>query len=343
MKKHANISIFVPHEGCPNQCSFCNQRYISGQQTPPTPEDAAKICEEALKQGKNFSGSEIAFFGGSFTAIDHTYMEALLQAVQPYVGEGKFSGIRISTRPDAINAEVLKLLLSYHVTAIELGVQSMDDSILERNRRGHTAAHVERAVALIRTYPFELGLQFMPGLLGDSTETIRKTAASIADLKPDTVRIYPTLVLENTELACLWKKGEYQPLSLEQAVELSVDCIRLFEDRNIRVIRVGLHASETMEAQLLAGPYHPAFRELCESRLYYENALSVLEGKDKSKPYHLFTAPEALSKTIGQGSENLRKLRAQGYNIKIKPQAGLTDRQLKLTEFLKEGRGKQCN
>ncbi len=343
MKKHANISIFIPHAGCPNQCSFCNQRHISGQQTPPTAEDAAKICQEALSQGKDFSSGEIAFFGGSFTAIDRTYMKALLQAVQPYVGAGKFSGIRISTRPDAIDREVLELLLEHRVTSIELGVQSMDDEILRLNRRGHTAAHVEEAVALIRNYPFELGLQFMPGLLGDTPESIRRTAVAIADLQPDTVRIYPTLVLENTELARLWKAGEYEPLSLDQAVKLSAECIRLFEERGIRIIRAGLHASETMEAQLLAGPYHPAFRELCESRLYYENALSVLKGKDKSKQYHLYTAPEALSKTIGQQGENLRKLREQGYNIKIKPLAGLANRQLTVTEFLKEGRGTKCN
>lgn len=343
MKKHANISIFVPHAGCPNQCSFCNQRHISGQQTPPTPQDAADLCQQALKQGKDFSTTEIAFFGGSFTAIDRQEMLALLRVVQPYIGEGKCKGIRISTRPDAIDEEVLEILRQYHVTAIELGVQSMNDEILAMNRRGHTAADVEKAVALIRKDPFELGLQFMPGLYGDTIQTMTETAEKIAALQPDTVRIYPTLVLEHTELADLWKVGAYSPLTIEKAAALCADFISLFEKKNIRVIRVGLHASETMESQLLAGPYHPAFRELCESEIYYKNACSVLEGKDKSKAYHLFTAPEALSKTIGQGGENLRRLREAGYNIKIKPMSGLSDRQLTVTEFTKEGRGNQCN
>ncbi len=344
--KQANISIFVPHVGCPNQCSFCNQRHISGQEAPPTPAAAAAVCAEALAQGKDHSNSEIAFFGGSFTAIERSYMTALLKVVQPFLGAGKFRGIRISTRPDAISRDILELLLAYHVTSIELGVQSMNDEVLRLNRRGHTGEQVREAVALIRQYPFELGLQFMPGLDGDTPSTMEQTAAEIAALRPDTVRIYPTLVLEGTELADRYRRGDYRPLSLEEAVDISARWLLTFEEQGIRVIRMGLHASVTMEQQLIAGPYHPAFRELCESRILYDKAFALLEQADKNKAYHLRCAPAALSKVHGQGGENLRKLRQQGYNIKVKPLERLSDRALLLEEFTKttrKGCGQQCN
>ncbi len=344
--KQSNISIFVPHVGCPNQCSFCNQRHISGQEQPPSPEDAAAICENALKQCKDHSSSEIAFFGGSFTAIEPSYMLALLEAVQPYLGPGKFRGIRISTRPDAITRPILELLFSKGVTSIELGVQSMDDCILSQNRRGHTAAHVREAVALIRQYPFELGLQFMPGLYGDSPATMGQTAAEILSLRPDTVRIYPTLVLEGTELADLYRQGRYSPLTLEEAVAFTAPWLERFEAAGIRVIRAGLHASAAMEQQLIAGPYHPAFRELCESRLFYNKALLLLQNSENNKKYHLLCAPTALSKMNGQGGENLKKLTEQGYNIRVKPEPSLQGRELLLREYTKinrKGCGQTCN
>lgn len=338
--KHANVSIFIPHVGCPNQCSFCNQRSISGQHKAPSGEEAAEICRKALEHIP--AETEIAFFGGSFTAIPQEYMLELLNAVQPYIGEGKFRGVRISTRPDAISKEILDLLLYYQVTSIELGVQSMNDDVLLKNRRGHIAHDVENAVALIRTYPFELGLQFMPGLFGDTEESILLTAKKIASLQPDTVRIYPTLVLEGTELAEHYRRGEYIPLTLEQAVSLSAQCMELFEQRNIRVIRVGLHAEENLEAQFLAGPYHPAFRELCESQLFYRQAQVALSGKDKAKAYHLFTAADSVSKMIGQNGSNRQKLQEQGWNIKIKPDSNLSGREIIIKEFMREGQ-KKCN
>ncbi len=333
--KHANISIFIPHEGCPHQCSFCNQRSITGKQKAPSGAEAAVLCKEALQHSPQ--GAEIAFFGGSFTAIPKEYMVELLTAVQPYIAEEKFHGIRISTRPDAISEDILRLLESYHVTSIELGVQSLDNNILQMNRRGHTASDVENAVKLIRRHSFELGLQFMPGLYGDTEESILSTAKAIVELKPDTVRIYPTLVLEGTELAELYSTGAYTPLTLVRAIELSATCMELFEEHKIRVIRVGLHAAETMEAQLLAGPYHPAFRELCESFLFYKKALAELSGRDQNKAYHLFTAPKALSQMIGQNRNNLEKLKKQGWNIKIKADDTLSGRDIIIKEFIREG------
>lgn len=340
--KHQNIAIFVPHLGCPNQCSFCNQRHISGQQCPVTGEEAARICQEALHQGAG-EQAEIAFFGGSFTAIPRQQMLELLTAVQPYIGEGKFSGIRISTRPDGIDEEILQLLQQYRVKAIELGVQSMDDDILQKNHRGHTATHVKEAVALIRKYPFQLGLQFMPGLDGDTEESMRATALAVAELRPDTVRIYPTIVLEGTELAQRYQAGLYRPLELEQAVRLCADFLLLFEEQGIRVIRTGLHASETVENQRIAGPYHPAFRELCESRILYTKALELLKELDKTKAYHLFCAPQRLSALIGQGGCQRERLLEQGYNIKIKPLPELKGRELSVQEVQRKGSGSRCS
>ncbi len=326
--KHANVAIFVPHVGCPNQCSFCNQRTISGSQEAPTPAQVTEICAQALTQLKGQAEkAQIAFFGGSFTAIPRDYMESLLRAAQPFLGEGRFSGIRLSTRPDAIDEERLRLLLRYGVTSIELGVQSMDDAVLLKNRRGHTAQDVRDAVACIRQYPqIELGLQMMLGLAGDTVASMEHTARCIAQLHPDTVRIYPTLVLHGTELAQWYQEGRYQPLMLDDAAQLSARFIELFEREKIRVIRVGLHASTFMEGELLAGPYHPAFRELCESKIFFRLAQELLYGMPKDKRYHLLVAPNAVSKMVGQSRENLCRLKEEGYDVQVKPMQGLIGR-----------------
>ncbi|MBR7061045.1 MAG: radical SAM protein [Eubacterium sp.] len=192
--KKGNISIFVPHLGCPKQCSFCNQKTITGKQNQPTPEDVEKALETALKRrGYEY---EIAFFGGSFTAIDRQYMISLLEAAFPYIENGSVKGIRISTRPDCIDTETLDILKKYGVSSIELGAQSMDDEVLQANLRGHTAKDVENASKLIKEYGFELGLQMMTGLYKDTDEKAIETAKKIIALKPETVRIYPTVVLK---------------------------------------------------------------------------------------------------------------------------------------------------
>ena len=204
--KKGNISIFVPHLGCPCQCSFCNQKTITGQANQPTPQDVDKAVKTALKS-KGFD-YEIAFFGGSFTAIDREYMISLLKAANKYIKSNEVKGIRISTRPDCIDEEILDLLKEYGVTSIELGAQSMDDEVLLANRRGHTAKDVENASELIKSYGFELGLQMMTGLYKDSEEKAIKTAEKIIALSPQTVRIYPTVVLKGTYLADLYLSGE---------------------------------------------------------------------------------------------------------------------------------------
>ncbi|WP_040197502.1 elongator complex protein 3 [Candidatus Soleaferrea massiliensis] len=328
--KHANLSIFVPHAGCAYRCSFCNQRVISGAQTPPTPETVEALASQSLKAlGARASSAQIAFFGGSFTAIDRMDMISLLKAAGRFVGEDGFSGIRISTRPDAVTKEIMDILWEHHVTAIELGVQSMDDAVLSLNGRGHTAADAGKAVRLIREYPMELGLQMMVGLYGDTLDGSLRTARKIADLHPDTVRVYPTVVLKGTGLAALYESGAYRPPGLTETVDACAGMLELFEERGIRVIRMGLHASPDVEEQMIAGVYHPAFRELCESRLYLRRIQGELARRDiRTGRITIYGNPRELSKLTGQKRCNLDALKAQGVVCRVRPDEALEGRQI---------------
>ena len=315
--KHANIAIFVPHLGCPQRCSFCEQNTITGANhaPPPTPEDVLAAAETAAKSLGNRAGeAELAFFGGSFTAIDRGYMLSLLGAAKASVRRYGFRGVRCSTRPDAIDEEVLGLLRAYGVTAIELGAQSMDDGVLRANRRGHTAAQTEAAAELIRGSGFELGLQMMTGLYQDTDETALETARRLTALRPKTVRIYPTIVLPGTELARLYEAGAYRPQTLDEAVALCARLLGLFEGAGVRVIRMGLHPGPELEAKRLAGPYHPAFRQLVESRIYLERLLAELEPAGPGD-YTVEVASRDLSTALGQGKRNVRELARRGYRV----------------------------
>ena len=311
--KHANISIFVPHMGCTNDCSFCNQKHITGVNTQPTKEDIDSAVEVAIKS-KNYSSDnfEIAFFGGSFTAIDREYMIYLLKAAYKYVKCGAVSGIRISTRPDAIDTEVLEILSRYGVSAIELGAQSMNDKVLAMNNRGHTASDVIKASKLIKDFGFELGLQMMTGLYSDTDDSAIDTAEKIIELAPDTVRIYPTIVLRNTELERLYCLGVYTPQTLDSAVSLCVCLVSMFNKANIKVIRLGLHSIE--ETAYVAGPWHPAFSELCDSLRFYN---LITDSIDKNTLYDVEVNPSDISKAIGQKRSNLQKMADDGYLIRI--------------------------
>ena len=316
---HANVSIFVPHVGCPIQCSFCNQRSISGQQEAPTPQQVQQICRQALSLRKGqLADTQLAFFGGSFTAIERSYMRSLLLAAAPFVGKEGFAGIRISTRPDAIDEEILDILREYHVTAIELGVQSMNDRVLKENRRGHTAEDVVKAAACIRQAGIELGVQMMTGLYQSTPQDDRETAEKLAGLHPTTVRIYPTITIEGTDLAGLYRRGLYRPMGLEESVELCAGLLLFFEKQDIRVIRLGLHDQPSLERDYVAGPYHPAFRELCEGRIYLKQALRQIAVFPPGQALYLFVNPKAVSKMAGQHRCNLGQLQ-QRNPIKIKP------------------------
>ncbi|MCR5208301.1 MAG: radical SAM protein [Eubacterium sp.] len=307
--KKGNISIFVPFNGCPQQCSFCNQKTITGKAHQPTPDEVRSAVETALKR-KDYE-YEIAFFGGTFTAVDREYMLSLLEAAQPYIKSGAVKGIRISTRPDFIDGEVLELLKKYGVTAIELGAQSMDDSVLEANRRGHTAKDVENASRLIKEYGFELGLQMMTGLYLDTDEKSVETAKKLIELKPDTVRIYPTVVLKGTLLAELYDEKVYLPPGADDAAALCTRLIPLFENAGIKVIRLGLHSSEDIKKNMVAGAFHPAFGEIVQSRFMLNK---VLEYPPAS--YEIFVNPKSVSKLKGNQKRNVYFLMEEGYQIK---------------------------
>lgn len=319
--KHSNISVFVPHIGCPNKCAFCNQHTISGRTTPPTADDVRRICSQAVSQIKNPGNCEVAFFGGSFTAIERDYMISLLEAASGFVGENKFSGVRISTRPDAIDSEILTVLKKYNVTSVELGAQSMCDAVLKLNDRGHTADDVRKSSRLIKSFGFSLGLQMMTGLYGSDIHKDRITANEILKLLPDTVRIYPTVILKHTKLAELFERGIYQPYPFDDCVKLCAELCELFENNNVRVIKLGLHASEAVERDMVGGYYHPAFRELCEGEIF-KRQVSKLILNDENSVYKSFTVSvnkRDLSKAKGQKKSNIRYFEELGINLEIVP------------------------
>lgn len=315
--KHSNISIFIPHVGCPHQCSFCDQRTISGAQHLPDGEEVRAVCEKALAEVRSPEDTEIAFFGGSFTAIPRDYMQELLDAAKEFVGAGKFKGIRCSTRPDCIDFEVLGILARSGVTAIELGAQSMSDRVLELNERGHTAADVVNASAMIKQWGFELGLQMMIGLYGSTREDELLTMQKISELRPDTVRIYPTVILRGTRLAELLESGKYVPMSFDEVVDIAAAGLVMFEGSGIRVIKCGLHASEFVERDMVGGFYHPAFRELCEGMIYRCNMSFQIEQSGLTGECTFAVAPSCISKAVGQKKSNIEYFARQGIDISI--------------------------
>ena len=277
MKHQYIIPIFVPHLGCPNDCIFCNQKSISGQKKNMTKEQPKNIIDNYLKNLNDSDALiEIAFFGGSFTAINENLQNELLELAYTYVKEGKVESIRISTRPDCIDKNILKRLKKYKVKTIELGVQSANDFVLKRANRGHTFEDVKKASKLIRWYGFRLGHQMMVGLPESTRQDEINTAKALIKLKPKMVRIYPVLVVKNTKLEKEFENGIYKALPLPQAVETCKQLVRMFSDKNIDIIRVGLQNTDEIsdpsseKSEVVAGPYHPAFRQLVESGLWYD-------------------------------------------------------------------------
>ncbi|MBQ8183896.1 MAG: radical SAM protein [Clostridia bacterium] len=328
--KHANISLFVPHMGCPHQCSFCNQKTISGSVKSLTPDCVTETLRNAVKDKNEPLDTEVAFFGGSFTAIPRVYMISLLEASKPFIDAGYFNGVRISTRPDAIDEEVLGILKKYGVKSIELGAQSTDDEVLKFNKRGHTRQDIINASKLIKEKGFSLGLQMMTGLLGDTDEKTLKTSDDIISLKPDTVRIYPTVVLEGTELGELYKKGKYAPQTLENAVHICAVLLKKFHDNNIKVIRLGLHSGGNVEEGFIAGAYHPAFGELCESAIYLDILKNELKNSRNENEFTVFVNPSEISKMTGHKGCNKSELLKEGYIITVKGDESLSKYELKL-------------
>ena len=338
MKKLYIIPIFVPHLGCPNDCIFCNQKSISGQKKNMTKEEAKKIIEDYLKSINSEDAQiEIAFFGGSFTAIEKEKQEELLGLAYEYVKDGKVESIRISTRPDCIDKETLKRLKSYKVKTIELGVQSANDYILKRANRGHTFEDVKKASKLIRRYGFQLGHQMMVGLPESTKIDEINTAKALIKLRPKMVRIYPVLVVKNTKLEKEYENGEYQPLPLAQAVETCKELVSMFVKKKIEVIRVGLQntdeitSPEEKNSEVVAGPYHPAFRQLVESGLWYDAIVAKIKKLNvKVKEVEVTVNPADSNNVIGHKKENVIKLK-DTYDV---------DLVLKQDENIKPGKSK---
>ena len=337
MKTQYIIPIFVPHLGCPNDCIFCNQKTISGQKDKMTKEVAKNIIDNYLKNIKEDAQIEIAFFGGSFTAIDTKEQEELLQVAYKYVKSGKVESIRISTRPDAINKEILKRLKKYKVKTIELGVQSANDYILKRCNRGHNFEDVKKASRLIRRYGFRLGHQMMVGLPESTKIDEINTAKALIKLKPKMVRIYPVLIVKNTKLEKEYNKGIYEPLSLVQAVEICKELVRMFADKKIEVIRVGLQNTDEIsdpqnnESQIVAGPFHPAFRQLVESGMWYDSIVGKIKKLNvKVKEVEVTVNPIDCNNVIGHKKENVLKLK-EIYDV---------DLIIKQDEKMKQGKSK---
>ena len=318
MKKHINIPLFIPHLGCPNQCVFCNQRAISGV-CEFDPERVRDIIDESLATKSEDATAEIAFFGGSFTGIDRELMIRLLSIAKEYVDKGLVKSLRCSTRPDYINDEILDILEKYSVSVIELGLQTASDEILIKTKRGHTFFDEESAVKLITSRGFTLVGQMMIGLPGSTLEDEIKCAEFIINSGAKYARIYPTVVFRDTELYSMTERGEYTPLALEEAVERSAVILSLLRENGVKVIRVGLCASENLvsEKTYFAGPNHPALGELVENRVYLNKMEKLINENYKEKPNTVeFLIPKgARSKVIGQRQCNIKRL-SELYGIK---------------------------
>ena len=303
------IPVFVPHLGCPYQCVFCNQRRISGALRPARPEDVVRAIEEGLARLKPDTVPTLAFYGGSFTAISPEEQKALLGAARPYLEAGKLRDIRLSTRPDAIDGGVLALLREYDVRTVELGVQSMDGEVLRLSRRGHTPEDAERAAKAVREAGFELILQMMTGLPGDTPEKSLETARIFAALRPDGVRVYPTVVIRDTPLFDLWRAGTYREHTVEDAVALCAALCEIFDRAGIPVIRLGLNPTEALsQGDAVAGAYHPALGELVLARRYLARERALLSEADRGKKVLFAVRPGRVSAAAGQKRENITAL-----------------------------------
>ncbi|MFA6200784.1 MAG: radical SAM protein [Bacteroidales bacterium] len=331
--RHYNIPIFIPELACPNQCIYCNQRYISGQIFQPTKEEIIEKIDSHLKTFQDSFEAEVAFFGGSFTGIEIDKQIEYLKIIQPYIDKGIIKSIRISTRPDYINEHILDILKQYRVKTIELGAQSLSQDVLDFSQRGHSVEDVENASKLINGYGFELGLQMMIGLPKDTIDKSIQTAKKIIEFGAKNTRIYPTLVIEKTKLADQYRKGEYQALTIEKAVDWTAIIYKIFYDAGIKILRVGLHPSEALinKTELLAGAFHVSFRELVLTKIWYENLQTI--KSDASKILTIYTAPNSINQAVGYNSTNKIILKQRFKQVVFKIEEGLNELEFRYSLF----------
>ena len=328
MKSHSIIPIFLPELGCPKQCVFCNQRHISGQHSVPDADEVKNNIEQHLStlKGRDII-TELAFFGGSFTALDSTLQTQFLEIAQPYLQNKSISNIRISTRPDAITDENLKLLRQYGVSIIELGVQSLDDEVLRLSGRGYSASVVYEAADKIVAHGFALGMQMMIGLPGSTHEKDLFTAKEIIRCGAKGTRIYPLLVFRDTDLEQLYINNEYTPLSVDEAVEQSADLLELFLDADVQVYKIGLHPSEFLDnGTLLAGPWIPAFRQHVQARVWQRKFKKALAADASIQGFAVH--PSDINSALGPNRSNVTHFRQKGVSLLIR-----TDKAIKRGDF----------
>lgn len=305
--KHYNIPIFISHFGCPNACVFCNQKKINGRETDVTLEDLEKIIEEYLEILPKDSYKEVAFFGGTFTGISMEKQKEYLEGVKKYLDKGLVNGIRLSTRPDYINHEVMQQLKKYNVTTIELGVQSFDEEVLKKSARYYPIEEVYKACEMIKSYGIDLGIQLMPGLPGSTFETDFESAIQTVKIKPQNARVYPTLIIKETEMERMYNRGEYEVFSLEEAIKRCRKIISLLEINGINIIRVGLQPSDDLRngGVAVVGAFHPAFRELVDGEIYFDflKKIKSIDGFLEVK-----VCEKNISKIVGIKKKNTKRL-----------------------------------
>lgn len=306
--KHYNIPIFISHFGCPNSCVFCNQKKINGRETDVTIEDLKLTIETYLKTLPKKSKKEVAFFGGTFTGISMELQKSYLETTYEYIKKGEIDGIRLSTRPDCISEEIVAQLKKYGVTAVELGVQSLDEEVLLATERFYPVDMVKRACDIIKKAGISLGIQLMIGLPKSTLKKDYDTALKALEMKPEMVRIYPTLVIKGTKMAKMYEKDEYRALTIEEAVERTRKIYALLEYNGVNVIRVGLQPSEDLQEDgvIISGPFHPAFRELVETEIYYDFFKKIIQKEERLE---IIANEKSVSKLVGIKKANRIRLK----------------------------------
>lgn len=306
------LPIFLPHLGCRQHCLFCNQK-ATAHEIPP-PQAVGKFIETSLGHFSTHPEErerQVAFYGGSFTAMSEKDQISYLKAVQPFLSSGILNSIRLSTRPDALSEGTLTILKKYGVKTVEVGVQSMADEVLVLSKRGHTAEDSVTAIFRLQHWGFEVGVHFMIGLQGDTCDHFLCSVDRIIDLRPDFVRIHPTLVLKGALLEELWRDGKYTPLSLDEAIQwLKIGMLKI-EKASLSLARIGLQPSKELEEHLLAGPFHPALHQLVDSAIFYDMAEGLLQKHPEGSKPVFICHPKNLSGLKGQKNENLLKLKSR--------------------------------
>ena len=307
------VPVFIPNQGCPHRCVFCDQEKITAQPSRPVDGQTVRDLLDLARRSPSFSGRkhrEIAFYGGTFASLPEARIRELLGAVSPYLQEGIVHSVRVSTRPDSLDEEKAARLRELGVDTVELGAQSMEDEVLRMTRRGHRAEDTERTATLLKRQGFRVGIQLMPGLPGDSAGTFSATVQKVIRIKPDMVRLYPVVVIRGTELAQWVESGSYTPLTLEEAVGICAESCLHLEAAGIPVIRIGLMTSASLreKGQVVGGPWHESFGHLVRSEMYQRKIAAFLPGQGQAKKIRIRVPSKEVALLRGYRNAGLRRI-----------------------------------